>query len=59
VGSAQVFVDNQLVGAGTVEVPLLPGRHTVVVRARGYRPWTQTVQLQPGGIARLTAELRR
>jgi hypothetical protein len=59
VGSAQVFVDNQLVGTGTVEVPLLPGRHTVVVRARGYRPWTQTVQLQPGGIARLTAELRR
>ncbi|MBI3667752.1 MAG: PEGA domain-containing protein [Acidobacteria bacterium] len=59
VGSALVYVDNQQFGSPPVDVPLLPGRHTIEVRARGFRRWTRTVNIPAGGVVKVTAELRR
>ncbi len=59
VGSAQVYVDTQLLGRAPVEAPVLPGRHTITVRARGFRDWSRTVEVPAGRVVRLTAELRR
>jgi len=58
-GSARVFVDNQPLGAAPLEIPLIPGRHTVLVRAPGYRDWARNVQLAPGETVRVTASLGR
>ncbi len=58
-GSAQVYVDGQLIGHPPIDVPLLPGRHTVLVREPGFRDWFSRIEIPAGTIAKITAELRR
>ena len=58
-GSARVYVDDQLIGNPPVDVPLLPGRHRVVVRAPGFRNWERRIDTPAGKSTRVTAELRQ
>jgi len=57
--SANVYIDKQWMGHPPLEAPLPPGRHTVVVRARGYRGWSRSVDIPAGATVRLRAELQR
>ncbi len=59
ISAARISVDNRYVGRPPAEVPLLPGKHTVLVQAPGYRNWVQTVEIAAGAMLRLTVELRR
>ncbi|MDB4930508.1 MAG: TonB-dependent receptor [Myxococcaceae bacterium] len=58
VAGASIFLDGALVGVGSVERPAAPGRHTVALRADGYDPSEQVVQLAPGGVEQLRLSLR-
>ncbi len=58
-GAAQVSVDGQVVGRPPLEIPLPPGRHTVVVQAHGYPSWVRQVDVPAGQTTRITADLRR
>ncbi len=58
-GSARIYVDGHLIGPPPVDVPVVPGRHTVTVRAQGFPEWTRRIETPAGKITRLTAELRR
>lgn len=58
-GAARIYVDNRLVGRSPANVPLVPGRHTVVVKAEGFADWSQRVEVPAGKIIRITAELER
>lgn len=57
--AASVYLDGQLLGTGSIEAPLRPGRHTIGVRLAGYRNFVRTVEVPPGGTVRLRADLRR
>lgn len=57
--TARVWVDGRWVGPPPLEIPVIPGRHSVLVRAAGFKDWSQTVQVPAGGSVRLTAELER
>ena len=56
--AARVFVDDQYVGRPPVDVPVVPGRHTVVVRVAGLSDWIQQVEAPAGRTTRVTAEKR-
>ena len=58
-GAARVYVDNQLIGPAPIDVPLIPGRHTVRVQAPGFRVWVRTIEIPGGRTTKLTAELQR
>ena len=58
-GSARIYVDGQLIGPPPADVPVVPGRHTVTVRAPGFPDWTRRIDAPAGKITRLSAELRR
>ena len=58
-GSARVYVDGHLIGPPPVDVPLVPGRHTVVVKASGFADWVRRIETAGGSVTRLTAELGR
>jgi hypothetical protein len=59
VGSARVYVDDQQIGAPPVDVPLVPGRHIITVRAPGFRDWVRRVETPGGKTTRLFAELQK
>lgn len=59
IGSAHVYVDDHLIGPPPVDVPLLPGRHTILVRAPGFPDWVRRVETPGGKTTRLFAELER
>lgn len=56
---AQVFIDGKPVGTAPLEIPVIPGRHTVWVQADGRGQWSRTVVVPPGGSVKVTAELGR
>jgi hypothetical protein len=58
-GPAEVYLDGQWVGYAPLNVPLLPGRHTIRVHVSGFEDWVQTIRLPPGETTRVRAELRR
>lgn len=55
---ARVFIDGKLAGDAPLEIPVMPGRHQVQVRA-GDKEWSRTVVIPPGGTVKVTAELDR
>jgi hypothetical protein len=58
VPEAEVFVDGASLGKAPVERnDLAPGKHYVVVRARGYAEWKREVILDPAAPVTLTADL--
>lgn len=57
VPNAAVSVDGSARGLGPVTLPLPLGEHLVEVRAAGHAPWTRAVQVQAGGVARLSPNL--
>jgi hypothetical protein len=54
---ARVFIDGKLAGPAPLEIPVIPGRHTVQVRAPGLADWTRVVVVPAGGLLKVTAEL--
>ncbi len=59
VSGAAVTIDGQERGAAPVRVDgLAPGQHVVELRAPGLPPFNQTVTVQGGGVAAVTAALR-
>jgi len=56
---ARVFVDGKLAGTAPIELPVLPGRHTISVRAPSFREWSRTVVIAPGGSVKVSANLER
>jgi hypothetical protein len=58
VPDAEVFIDGASMGKAPIERnDLQPGKHYVVVRARGYADWKRELSLEPGSSAALSAEL--
>ncbi len=55
--SAQVLVDDEAVGNTPIEIPLVPGDHTVTVKHRMGRPQSYPVSVQDGQVAALAPEL--
>lgn len=56
---ARVFLDGKMVGTAPLDIPVLPGRHTLRVQAAGHREWNRTVVVPAGGQVKVTAELSR
>ena len=56
---AQVFIDGKPVGTAPLEIPVIPGRHAVQVKAEGRGEWSRTVVIPPGGAVKVTADLGR
>jgi hypothetical protein len=56
---AEIFIDGQYVGRGSIDVELPPGRYEVVARARGYDTWRRHVNLREGESERYSIRLRR
>lgn len=55
---AHVWLDDRLVGTTPVLVPeVSPGVHRLRAERAGFRPWTTTIDVQPGVRARVTAAL--
>ena len=46
VADAAVYVNGQQHGAGNQTLELLPGMYNIELRRQGYRPYTQTIELQ-------------
>jgi hypothetical protein len=59
VASAEVLVDDRLVGRGAIDTMTSEGAHTVVVRAAGYREVRRAVRIGSAGSTRLVIELQR
>ena len=58
VPDAEVFIDGASVGHAPVDRnDLPPGKHFVVVRAKGFAEWQREINLQPGPPVELTAQL--
>lgn len=59
VSGAEVVLDGMLVGADGYDARINPGRHDVVVRARGHLPYSASLDIAPGAAVRVRADLRR
>lgn len=57
--NAEVSVDGNFVGNAPVNLKLAPGKHTIVVSAKGYRGLTRDITVMPDSEVRLTANLER
>ena len=57
--NAEVLVDGNFVGNAPVNLKLTPGKHTIVVSAKGYQGLTRDIMVMPDSEVRLTAELER
>lgn len=57
--NAEVSVDGNFVGNAPVNLKLTPGKHTIVVSAKGYQGLTREITVMPDSEVRLTAELER
>jgi len=57
--NAEVLVDGNFVGNAPVNLKLTPGKHTIVVSAKGYQGLTRDITVMPDSEVRLTAELER
>lgn len=59
VRNAEVVLDGMLMGTDGYSARINPGRHEVVVRARGHLPYSTTLDIEPGAAVRVRADLRR
>lgn len=59
VRNAEVVVDGMLMGTDGYDARINPGRHDVVVRARGHLPYSTSLDIAPGAAVRVRADLRR
>jgi hypothetical protein len=50
-------VDGSFVGNAPVNLKLTPGKHTIAVNAKGYRPYTREITVMADSEVRLTASL--
>src|SRR5579859_6915490 len=57
--NAEVSVDGNFVGNAPVKLKLTPGKHTIMVSAKGYQGLTRDITVMPDSEVRLTAELER
>jgi len=57
--NAEVSVDGNFVGNAPVNLKLTPGKHTIVVTAKGYQGLTRDITVMPDSEVRLTANLER
>jgi PEGA domain len=55
--NAEVSVDGSFVGNAPVSLKLAPGKHTIAVSAKGYRPYTREITVMADSEVRLTASL--
>ncbi|HET8888385.1 MAG TPA: PEGA domain-containing protein [Candidatus Angelobacter sp.] len=55
--NAEVSVDGNFVGNAPVNLKLSPGKHTIVVTAKGYQGLTRDITVLPDSEVRLTANL--
>jgi len=56
---AEVSVDGDFVGNAPVSLKLAPGKHTIVVTAKGYQGLTRDITVMPDSEVRLTANLEQ
>jgi hypothetical protein len=59
VPTALVRLDGQSIGRTPIDLEAEPGRHELEVRAPGHVPHRSLINLEPGGAARVTADLAR
>lgn len=52
-----VYVDGAFVGNSPASLKLSPGKHTVMVKASGYKDWSRDVTVESGSEVHLTAAL--
>lgn len=57
--NAEVAVDGNFVGNAPVNLKLSPGKHTIVVTAKGYQGLTREITVMADSEVRLTASLER
>jgi len=57
--NADVTVDGSFVGNAPVNLKLTPGKHTIVVSAKGYQGFTREITVMPDSEVRLTASLEQ
>lgn len=57
--NAEVLVDGNFVGNTPVNLKLTPGKHTIVVSAKGYQGLTRDITVMPDSEVRLTANLEQ
>jgi hypothetical protein len=55
--NAEVSVDGNFVGNAPVNLKLAPGKHTIMVTAKGYEPFTREISVIADSEVRLTANL--
>ena len=55
--NAEVAVDGSFVGNAPVKLNLSPGKHTIMVSAKGYQTFTREITVMPDSEVRLTASL--
>jgi hypothetical protein len=55
--NAEVSVDGNFVGNAPVSLKLEPGKHRIVVSAKGYQEFTREITVMPDSEVRLTASL--
>jgi len=55
--NAEVAVDGSFVGNAPVNLKLSPGKHTIMVSAKGYQTFTREITVMPDSEVRLTASL--
>ncbi len=54
----RLSLDGKVVGKGSLDRRLSPGRHTVTARAEGYHGWRRQVTLKPATTTTLTVRLK-
>lgn len=57
--NAEVSVDGNFMGNAPVNLKLTPGKHTIVVTAKGYQGLTRDITVTPDSEVRLTANLEQ
>lgn len=57
--NAEVSVDGNFVGNAPVNLKLAPGKHTIVVTAKGYQGLTRDITVMPDSEVQLTANLEQ
>jgi hypothetical protein len=58
-GAAEVYLDDQPMGTAPLETPVLPGRHTIIVKVEGMESWIRRIDFPAGQTTRITADLNR
>jgi Domain of unknown function (DUF4384)/PEGA domain len=56
--NAQVFINNQLQGTGSGQITVPAGQYTVRVVLNGFQDFTTTVNVQPGQVTTVRADLQ-